>query len=157
MYCTLELWNQLWNGVCNTKNGVIFVIYSWHIRHFITDFITLGYSTLVQQIYWLWKIPLVYMLQSTVLLECVQLKRRFITIKGVESSRQLEFTWMCSVEKPIYNDQILFQLHRSKQDSSEISEQWHTAVLMWPSYFIYQHKYQQSSTNIQDYGVFWYG
>ena len=53
-------------------------------------------------------------------------------------------TWMCSVEKPIYNDQILFQLHRSKQGSSEISEQWHTAVLMWPSYFIYQHKYQQT-------------
>ena len=43
--------------------------------------ITLGYSTLVQQIYWLWKILLVYMLQSTVLLECVQLKSRFITIK----------------------------------------------------------------------------
>ena len=53
-------------------------------------------------------------------------------------------TWMCSVEKPIYNDQILFQLHRSKQGSSIISEQWHTAVLMWPSYFIYQHKYQQT-------------
>ena len=43
--------------------------------------ITLGYSTLVQQIYWLWKILLVYTLQSTVLLECVQLKSLFITIK----------------------------------------------------------------------------
>ena len=50
-------------------------------RHFITGFITLGYSTLVQQIYWLLKILLVYTLQSTVLLECVQLKSRFITIK----------------------------------------------------------------------------
>jgi hypothetical protein len=48
---------------------------------FITGFITLGYSTLVQQIYWLWKILLVYTLQSIVLLECVQLKSRFITIK----------------------------------------------------------------------------
>ena len=63
-------------------------------------------------------------------------------------------TWMCSVKNPIYYDQIVFQLYRSKQGSSEISEQWHTAVLMWPSYFIYQHKYQQTSTNIQDYGVF---
>jgi hypothetical protein len=50
------------------------------IRHFITGFITLGYSTLVQQIYWLWKIMLVYTLQGTVLLECVQLKSRSITI-----------------------------------------------------------------------------
>jgi hypothetical protein len=66
-------------------------------------------------------------------------------------------TWMCSIKKPIYYDQILFQLHRSKQGSSEISEQWYIAVLMWPSYFIYQHKYQQTSTDIQDYGVFRYG
>ena len=44
------------------------------MRHYITGFISLGYSTLVQQIYWLWKILLVYTLQSTVLLECVQLK-----------------------------------------------------------------------------------
>jgi hypothetical protein len=51
---------------------------------------------------------------------------------------------MCSVEKLINNDQIVFQFHRSKQGSSEIIEQWHTAVLMWPSYFIYQHKYQQT-------------
>ena len=53
-------------------------------------------------------------------------------------------TWMCSVEELIYNDQILFQLHRSKQGSSGITQKWHTAVLMWPSYFIYQHKYQQT-------------
>ena len=48
---------------------------------FITCFITLGYSTLVQQIYWLLKILLVYALKSTVLLECVQLNSWFITIK----------------------------------------------------------------------------
>ena len=53
-------------------------------------------------------------------------------------------TWMCSAEELIYNDQIVFQLHGSKQGSSKISQQWHTAVLMWPSYFIYQHKYQQT-------------
>ena len=53
-------------------------------------------------------------------------------------------TWMCSVEKPIYNDKIAFQFHRSKQGFSGITEQWHTAVLMWHSYFIYQHKYQQT-------------
>ena len=51
---------------------------------------------------------------------------------------------MCSVEELIYNDQIVFQLHRSKQSSPGITQQWHTAVLMWPSYFIYQHKYQQT-------------
>jgi hypothetical protein len=56
-------------------------------RHFITGFTALGYSTLhvVQQIYLLWKIlhVLVYTLQSTVhvLLECVQSKSLFITIK----------------------------------------------------------------------------
>jgi hypothetical protein len=44
------------------------------ILHFITGFINLGYSTLVQQIYWLWKVLLVYALQSAVLLECVQLQ-----------------------------------------------------------------------------------
>jgi hypothetical protein len=44
------------------------------MRHFITSFITLGYSILVQQIYWLGKIMLIYTLQSTILLECVQLK-----------------------------------------------------------------------------------
>ena len=43
--------------------------------------IMLGYSTLVQQIYLLRKILLVYTLQSTVLLECVKLKSRFIMIK----------------------------------------------------------------------------
>ena len=53
-------------------------------------------------------------------------------------------TWMCAVEKLIYNDQIVLQLHRSKQSSPGITQQWHTAVLMWPSYFIYQHKYQQT-------------
>ena len=51
-------------------------------------------------------------------------------------------TWMCAVEELIYNDQIVFQLHRPKQSSPGITSQWHTAVLMWPSYFIYQHKYQ---------------
>ena len=51
---------------------------------------------------------------------------------------------MCSVEKPIYNDQVLFQLHRSKRGSSIMSEQWHTAALIWPSYFIYQRKYQHT-------------
>ena len=50
---------------------------------------------------------------------------------------------MCSVEELIYNDQIVFQLHRSKKGSSGIIQQWYTAVLMRPSYFIYQHKYQQ--------------
>jgi hypothetical protein len=44
------------------------------MRNCITGSITLGYSTLVQQIYWLWKMRLVYTLQSTVLLECVKLK-----------------------------------------------------------------------------------
>jgi hypothetical protein len=44
------------------------------MRNCITASFTLGYSTLVQQIYWLWKILLVYMLQSTVLLVCVQLE-----------------------------------------------------------------------------------
>ena len=82
--------------------------------------ITLGYSTLVQQIYLLWKILLVYTLQSIVLLECVQLKSWFLTI------------------------QFVFQLHRSKKGSSRTSEQRHTAVLIWPSYFIYQRKYQQT-------------
>jgi hypothetical protein len=43
------------------------------IHHFINGFITLqGYNTLVQHVYWLRKILLVYTLQSTVLLECVQ-------------------------------------------------------------------------------------
>jgi hypothetical protein len=37
------------------------------MRNCITGFINLGYSTLVQQIYWLWKILLAYTLQSTVL------------------------------------------------------------------------------------------
>ena len=50
---------------------------------------------------------------------------------------------MCSVTKLIFNDLILFQLRRSRQGFSGIIEQWHTAILMWPSYFIYQHKYQQ--------------
>jgi hypothetical protein len=53
-------------------------------------------------------------------------------------------TWMCYVEEPIYNDNIAFQFHRSKQSSSGMSKQWHTAVLIWPSYFIYQRKYQQA-------------
>jgi hypothetical protein len=53
-------------------------------------------------------------------------------------------TWMCWVEELIYNDQIVLQLHRSKQSSLGICQQWHTAVLMRPSYFIYQHKYQQT-------------
>jgi hypothetical protein len=51
------------------------------MSNFNTFFTALVYSTLVQQIYWLWKILLVYTLQSTVLLECVKLKSRFITIK----------------------------------------------------------------------------
>ena len=85
-----------------------------------TFFTALVYSTLVQQIYLLWKVLLVYTLQSTVLLECVHLKSWFLTI------------------------QFVFQLHRSKQGFSIISEQWHTAVLIWPSYFIYQRKYQQT-------------
>jgi hypothetical protein len=51
---------------------------------------------------------------------------------------------MCPVEELIYNDQIVFQLHRSKQGFSGISQKWYTAVLMWPSYFIYQQKYQQT-------------
>ena len=51
------------------------------MSNFNTFFTALVYSTLVQQIYLLWKIPLVYTLQGTVLLECVQLKSRFITIK----------------------------------------------------------------------------
>jgi hypothetical protein len=51
---------------------------------------------------------------------------------------------MCAVKKLIYNDQIVLQLHRSKQSSPGITQQSHTAVLMWPSYFIYQHKYQQT-------------
>ena len=55
-------------------------------------------------------------------------------------------TWMCSVEELIYNDQTLFQFHSSKQNFSVITHKWHTAVLMWPSYFIYQHKYQQTYT-----------
>ena len=55
-------------------------------------------------------------------------------------------TWMCSVEELIYNDQTLFQFHSSKKDFSGITHKWHTAVLMWPSYFIYQHKYQQTYT-----------
>jgi hypothetical protein len=53
-------------------------------------------------------------------------------------------TWMCWVEELIFNYLIVFQFHKSKQDSSEISKQWHTAVLMWPSHFIYKHKYQQT-------------
>ena len=51
------------------------------MSNFNTFFTALVYSTLVQQIYWLWKILLVYTLQSTVLLECVKLKSLFITIK----------------------------------------------------------------------------
>ena len=51
------------------------------MSNYDTFFTALVYSTLVQQIYWLWKILLVYTLQSTVLLECVKLKSRFITIK----------------------------------------------------------------------------
>jgi hypothetical protein len=51
------------------------------MSNFNTFFTALVYSTLEQQIYWLWKILLVYTLQSTVLPECVQLKSRFITIK----------------------------------------------------------------------------
>ena len=57
-------------------------------------------------------------------------------------------TWMCSIEELIYNDQILFQPHRSKQGSSGITQKWYTAVLMWPSYFIYRHKYQQTYKNL---------
>ena len=53
-------------------------------------------------------------------------------------------TRMCSVEELIYNDHNLFQFNKSKQGSSEISKQWHTAALMWPSYFIYKHKYKQT-------------
>ena len=44
------------------------------MSNFNTFFTALVNSTLVQQIYWLWKILLVYTLQSTVLLECVKLK-----------------------------------------------------------------------------------
>ena len=51
---------------------------------------------------------------------------------------------MCSVEELIYKDQIVFQLHRSKQSSPGITQQWHTAVLIWPSYFICQYKYQHT-------------
>jgi hypothetical protein len=53
-------------------------------------------------------------------------------------------TWMSSVTELIFNDLILFQLHRSKQGSPGIIEQRPTAVLIWPSYFIYQRKYQQT-------------
>ena len=52
------------------------------MHHCITGFITLGYTTLVQQIYWLRKILLVYTLQSTVLHVCVQLQSLFITAGG---------------------------------------------------------------------------
>ena len=51
------------------------------MSNFNTFFTALVNSTLVQQIYWLWKILLVYTLQSSVLLECVKLKSRFKTIK----------------------------------------------------------------------------
>jgi hypothetical protein len=93
------------------------------MSNYDTFFTALVQSTLVHQIYLLWKVMLVYALQSTVLLECVQLK-----------------TWLKSWFLMI---QFVFQLHRSKQGSSRISEKWHTAVLIWPSYFIYQLKYQQ--------------
>ena len=45
--------------------------------------------------------------------------------------------------KLINNDLHLFHLHRSRQGFSEISQLWHTAFLMCPSYFICEHKYQQ--------------
>ena len=48
------------------------------MRNCITGFITLGMDNYN---YWLWKTLLVYTLQSTILLECGQLKSRFITIK----------------------------------------------------------------------------
>ena len=53
-------------------------------------------------------------------------------------------TCICPVEKLIYNDLNLFQLHRSRQGSSGIGWQWHTAILMCPSYFIYEHRYHQT-------------
>ena len=46
--------------------------------------------------------------------------------------------------KLINNDLNLFQLHRSRQGSSGMCLQWHTAFLMCPSYFIYEHKYHQT-------------
>jgi hypothetical protein len=51
---------------------------------------------------------------------------------------------MSLVQKLIFDDLIVFQLHRSRQGSPGIFEQRYTAVLMWPSYFIYQRKYQQT-------------
>jgi hypothetical protein len=53
---------------------------SVHFMLFCLSNITLGYSTIVNQIYLLWKLLLVYTLQSTVLLECVQLKSWFLTL-----------------------------------------------------------------------------
>ena len=46
--------------------------------------------------------------------------------------------------KLINNDLNVFQLHRSRQGSSGMCQQWHTALLMCPSYFIYEHKYHQT-------------
>ena len=53
-------------------------------------------------------------------------------------------TCICPVEKRIYNDLNLFQLHRFRQGSAGIGWQWHTAILMCPSYFIYEHRYHQT-------------
>ena len=55
-----------------------FYNYGNFMRNCITGFITLGYSTLhvVQQLYWLWKILLVYTLQSTILPDLNVFSRR---------------------------------------------------------------------------------
>ena len=59
------------------------------MSNYNTFFTALVYSTLVQQIYWLWKILLVYTLQSTVLLECVKLKSK--VLGGKPSVAQMVF------------------------------------------------------------------
>ena len=56
-----------------------------------------------------------------------------------------KYCTMCArkVQKPIHSDQIVFQLHRSRKGSSGMCWKCYTAVLICPSYLIYEHKYQQ--------------